>query len=48
MLGALYQGIKMYANLLELKRAVLQLLCESLALVIRMCGRESGHATDKI
>jgi flavin reductase (DIM6/NTAB) family NADH-FMN oxidoreductase RutF len=45
---ALYQGTKTYANVLESKRAVLQLLSEPLAPVIRVCGHESGHVTHKI
>ena len=45
---ALYHGTKTHANVLETKRALLQLLSEPLAPIIRICGHESGHVTNKI
>jgi flavin reductase (DIM6/NTAB) family NADH-FMN oxidoreductase RutF len=48
MLVALYHGTKTLENVEKNKAGLLQLLPESLATVVRTCGQESGHATDKI
>ncbi|MBX9906710.1 flavin reductase family protein [Patescibacteria group bacterium] len=48
MLIALYAGTKTLKNVLETKQGLLQLLTEELAPVVRVCGRTTGHTTDKI
>jgi flavin reductase (DIM6/NTAB) family NADH-FMN oxidoreductase RutF len=48
MLVALYNNTKTLENVTKTKRALLQLLPESLAPVVRVCGQKSGHNIDKI
>jgi flavin reductase (DIM6/NTAB) family NADH-FMN oxidoreductase RutF len=48
MLIALYTGTKTLKNVQETKQGLLQLLTEELASVVRVCGRTTGHTTDKI
>lgn len=48
MMVAVYHGTKTHANIVATKRAVLQLLPETLAPVIRICGHKSGNKIDKI
>jgi flavin reductase (DIM6/NTAB) family NADH-FMN oxidoreductase RutF len=48
MMVAVYHGTKTHANVVVSKRAVLQLLSEELAPVVRVCGHLSGTAVDKI
>ena len=48
MMIAVYHGTKTHANIAATKRAVLQLLPETLAPVIRVCGHESGNDINKM
>jgi flavin reductase (DIM6/NTAB) family NADH-FMN oxidoreductase RutF len=48
MLVAVYHGTKTHSNVVSTKRAVLQLLSEELASVIRVCGHMSGNQIKKI
>lgn len=45
---AVYHGTKTHANVLATNRAVLQLLSEELAPVVRVCGHVSGNTIDKV
>ena len=45
---AVYKGTKTLANIQQSNRCVLQLLPESLAPVVRVCGQKSGNDIDKI
>lgn len=45
---ALYKNTKTLTNVRQTKRALLQLLPESLAPVVRVCGQKSGNDIDKI
>jgi len=45
---ALYNQTKTLENVQQTKRALLQLLPESLAPVVRICGQQSGNDIDKI
>lgn len=45
---ALYNDTKTLTNVTQTKRALLQLLPESLAPVVRVCGQKSGNDIDKI
>ena len=48
MMVAIYHGTKTYSNVKVTKKAILQLLSEELAPVIRICGHQSGNSTNKI
>lgn len=48
MMVAVYHGTKTHANVVSMKRAVLQLLSEELAPVTRICGHMSGNKINKI
>lgn len=48
MLIALYKNTKTLENVQQTKRVLLQLLPESLAPVVRVCGQKSGNDIDKI
>jgi len=48
MLVALYHGTKTLENARASKAGVLQLLCEDLAPVVRVCGQMSGQDIDKL
>jgi flavin reductase (DIM6/NTAB) family NADH-FMN oxidoreductase RutF len=48
MLVAVYHGTKTHSNVVSTKQAVLQLLSEELAPVIRVCGHFSGNQIAKI
>jgi len=48
MMIALYNGTKTLENITQTKRALLQLLPESLAPVVRVCGQNSGNDVVKI
>jgi len=45
---ALYKETKTLKNIQQTNRALLQLLPESLAPVVRVCGQKSGNDIDKI
>lgn len=48
MMIGLYKNTQTLANIADTKRAVLQLLPETLAPVVRICGQKSGRDIDKI
>jgi flavin reductase (DIM6/NTAB) family NADH-FMN oxidoreductase RutF len=48
MMVAVYHGTKTHQNVVATKRAVLQLLSEELAPVIRICGHMTGNQVAKI
>jgi len=45
---AVYNDTKTLANLQQSRRCLLQLLPETIAPVVRICGQKSGHEIDKI
>lgn len=45
---ALFEGTKTLANITVGSRVLLQLLTETLAPIVRICGQQSGHKINKI